>query len=332
MTTNTTKRSSFAHRAVAVEGATVLAALIILLIISAVFAPGFRSAENLTNVLVQSVFVMILGIGMTFVLVGGGIDLSVGSTMGLSGAVTIYCLNSGIPFILAILIGLASGAVVGLFNSYFITVLRIADFIVTLGTLSLVRGIVELMTANAPLGTSSEAFSFLTSGSVLGIPAVVLIAVAVIALGGLALAKTPLGRSIYAVGLNPASAYLAGVRVQRVRIGVYVISGVLAALAGILLASRLSSAQPAAGTGYELTAIAAAAVGGTSLAGGRGSVLGTVLGALLLGVLQNSLSLLRVNAFWFQIITGLMIVAAVLLDGAIKRWVKSQATITSHGA
>jgi ribose transport system permease protein len=332
MTTNTPKRSSFAQQAVAVEGATVLAALIVLVAISAIFAPGFRSAENLTNVLVQSVFVMILGIGMTFVLVGGGIDLSVGSTMGLSGATTIYCLNSGVPFILALLIGLASGAAVGLFNSYFITVLRIADFIVTLGTLSLVRGIVELMTANAPLGTRSEAFSFLTSGSVLGIPAVVLIALAVIALGGLVLAKTPLGRSVYAVGLNPASAYLAGVRVQRVRIGVYVISGVLAALAGILLASRLSSAQPAAGTGYELTAIAAAAVGGTSLAGGRGSVLGTVLGALLLGVLQNSLSLLRVNAFWFQIITGLMIVAAVLLDGAIKRWVKSQATIISHGA
>jgi ribose/xylose/arabinose/galactoside ABC-type transport system permease subunit len=188
------------------------------------------------------------------------------------------------------------------------------------------------MTANSPLDSRSDAFSFLTSGTVLGIPTAVLIAVAVILIGGITLAKTPMGRSIYAVGLNPASAYLAGVRVPRVRVGVYVVSGVLAALAGILLSSRLSSAQPAAGTGYELTAIAAAAVGGTSLAGGRGSVLGTVLGALLLGVLQNSLSLLRVNAFWFQIITGLMIVAAVLLDGAIKRFVKSQPVMSPEGA
>jgi ribose transport system permease protein len=332
ITNNSGRGGRAALRVIAIEGSTVFAALIILFVVSAIFAPGFMTSENLTNVLVQSVFLIIIGIGMTFVLVAGGIDLSVGSTMGLSGALCIYSMNSGVPFVLALLIGLAAGALVGLFNSYFITVLRIADFIVTLGTLSLVRGIVELMTANSPLDSRSDAFSFLTSGTVLGIPTAVLIAVAVILIGGITLAKTPMGRSIYAVGLNPASAYLAGVRVPRVRVGVYVVSGVLAALAGILLSSRLSSAQPAAGTGYELTAIAAAAVGGTSLAGGRGSVLGTVLGALLLGVLQNSLSLLRVNAFWFQIITGLMIVAAVLLDGAIKRFVKSQPVMSPEGA
>jgi ribose transport system permease protein len=328
ITNNSGRGGRAALGVMAIEGSTVLAALIILFVVSAVFAPGFMTSENLTNVLVQSVFVIILGIGMTFVLVAGGIDLSVGSTMGLSGALCIYSMNSGVPFVLALLIGLAAGALVGLFNSYFITVLRIADFIVTLGTLSLVRGIVELMTANSPLDSRSDAFSFLTGGTVLGIPAAVLIAVAVILIGGITLAKTPMGRSIYAVGLNPASAYLAGVRVPRVRVGVYVVS----ALSGILLSSRLSSAPPAAGTGYELTAIAAAAVGGTSLAGGRGSVLGTVLGALLLGVLQNSLSLLRVNAFWFQIITGLMIVAAVLLDGAIKRFVKSRPVMIPEGA
>jgi ribose transport system permease protein len=316
----------------AIEGSTVLPVLLILLVGSAIFAPGFMTGENLTNVLVQSVFVIILGIGMTFVLVAGGIDLSVGSAMGLSGALCIYSLNSGIPFVLALLIGLASGALVGLFNSYFITVLRIADFLVTLGTLSLVRGIVELMTANSPLNSQSEAFSLLTSGTVLGIPTAALIAAALILIGGITLAKTPIGRSIYAAGLNPASAYLAGIRVPRVRVVAYVVSGVLAALSGILLASRLASATPAAGTGYELTAIAAAAVGGTSLGGGRGSVVGTVLGALLLGILRNSLSLLRVNSFWFQIITGFMIVAAVVLDGAIKRFVKAHPAMTAEGA
>lgn len=331
MTSNSGRGGNTALRVIAIEGSTVLIALIILVVVSAIFAPGFMTSENLTNVLVQSVFVMILGIGMTFVLVAGGIDLSVGSTMGLSGAICIYSMNTGVPFVFALLIALASGAAVGLFNSYFITSLKIADFIVTLGTLSLVRGVVQLMTSNSALSSQSEPFSFMTSGAVLGIPTALLIAAAVILIGGITLAKCPLGRSIYAVGLNPASVYLAGVRVQRVRVQVYVISGVLAALAGVLLASRLSSAQPAAGTGYELTAIAAAAVGGTSLAGGRGSVLGTVLGALLLGVLQNSLSLLRVNAFWFQIITGLMIVAAVLLDGAIKRFVKMQPTLTPQG-
>ena len=321
------RRGISLRQVVEIEGATVFAALILLVVISSIFAPRFLTPGNLTNVLVQSVFVVILGIGMTFVLVAGGIDLSVGSTMGLSAALTIYSINHGVPMALALLIGLASGAAVGFFNSYFITALKMADFIVTLGTLSLVRGIVELMTSTSRLDTQSAAFGFLASGTVLGVPTAVLIAAAVVLVGGLTLAKTPMGRAVYAVGLNPASSYLAGVRVQRVRVGVYVASGVLAALAGILLASRLTSAHPALGTGYELTAIAAAAIGGTSLAGGRGSVLGTVFGALLLGVLQNSLSLLQINAFWFQIITGLMIVAAVLLDGAIRRMLRARPSL-----
>jgi ribose transport system permease protein len=327
MTINKNRSTNSFLKVAGIEGATVFAALIILLVVSSIFAPGFLTAGNITNVLVQSVFVIILGIGMTFVLVAGGIDLSIGSTMGLSATLCVYSLNSGVPLILAVLIGMAAGAVVGIFNSYFITVLGMADFIVTLGSLSLVRGIVELMNAHKSLSSQSEAFGALAGGTVMGIPSAMLIALVVMVLGSLTLAKTPMGRSIYAVGLNPASAYLAGVRVRRVRVGVYVLSGVLAGLAGILLASRLSSVHPALGTGYELTAIAAAAVGGTSLAGGRGSVLGTVLGALLLSVLQNSISLLQVNAFWFQIITGLMIVIAVLLDTAIKRLIRRQPAI-----
>ena len=322
-TTNARPRFSLS----AFEGGTVLAALLLLVVVSSVAAPGFLSADNLTNVLVQSVFILILGIGMTYVLVAGGIDLSVGSTMGLSATLSIWSLNNGAPVPVAVLVGLLSGLAVGAFNSFFITKLGIADFIVTLGSLSLVRGVVELMNANTRFNTQSEAFRFLTGGSLLGIPTAVLIAVAVAVAGALVLSRTRMGRTVYAVGLNPAASFLAGVRVRRVRIGVYLASGVLAALAGVLLGSRLSSSHPALGTGYELTAIAAAAVGGTSLAGGRGSVLGTVLGALLLCVLQNSLSLLQVNAFWFQIITGLMIIAAVLLDAALKRIASTQRSV-----
>jgi ribose/xylose/arabinose/galactoside ABC-type transport system permease subunit len=305
----------------------VYVALAGLLLFNLLFTPNFATVSNLRLQLVQVAPVAIVAIGMALVIATEGIDLSVGSTMGLAAALSIYSVNHGAPVAIAVLIGLAAGAAVGFFNSYFITALKMADFIVTLGTLSLVRGIVELMTAQTRLNTQSEAFGFLASGTVLGVPTAVLIAAAVVIVGGLTLAKTPMGRSIYAVGLNPASSHLAGVRVQRVRVGVYVTSGVLAALAGILLASRLTSAHPALGTGYELMAIAAAAIGGTSLAGGRGSILGTVVGALLLGVLQNSLSLLRINAFWFQIITGLMIVAAVLLDGAIRRMLRTRPSL-----
>ena len=316
-----------AHRPLSlssIESGTVLVALLLLIGVSAAVTPGFLSAENIANVLVQSVFIMILGIGMTYVLVTGGIDLSVGSTMGLSATLCIWSLNQGVPVAPAVLIGLVSGLLVGAFNSFFIIKLGIADFIVTLGSLSLVRGIVELMNADTRFSTQSDAFRFLTGGSLLGIPAAVLIALAVAVIGFVVLSRTRMGRTVYAVGLNPAAAFLAGVRVPRVRLGVYMTSGVLAALAGVLLGSRLSSSHPALGTGYELTAIAAAAVGGTSLAGGRGSVFGTVLGALLLCVLQNTLSLLRVNAFWFQIIAGIMIIAAVLLDSVLKRLASSR--------
>ena len=312
-------------RVVALEGVTVLGALALLVLVTSITAPEFLTAGNIENVLVQSVFLVILGIGMTYVLIAGGIDLSVGSTMGLSAALCLYGLNHGVPLVLSLLLGLASGAVVGALNAYFITVLGIADFIVTLAAMSFVRGIVELMTASHALDSRLPAFQYIAGGSIAGIPVPVLIAIVVAAAGGITLARTRLGRAIYAAGLSPRAAYLAGVQVNRIRGGVYVLSGLAAALTGILLSSRLSSVQPELGVGYELTAIAAAAIGGTSLAGGKGAVLGTVLGALLLGVLRNSLSLSYVNAFWFQIITGVIIVLAVLLDGAVRSLLRRQA-------
>lgn len=309
----------------AIEGVTVFFALALLVLFSALFVPVFLTVENISNVLVQSVFVMILGVGMTYVLISGGIDLSVGSTMGLAAGVCVLTLNSGVPLPIAILAGLATGAVVGMVNAYFIVNLGFADFIATLGTLSLVRGILELMTSTTRLNTQDPYFLALARGDIYGIPSALLIALVVVTAAGVILARTTMGRVIYGVGLNPRSAFLAGVLVHRVRFAVYVVSGTLAALSGILLASRLSSVHPATGTGFELTAIAAAALGGTSLSGGRGSVLGTVLGALFLAVLQNTLGLMTVNQFWFQIITGVIIVLAVLLDGGVRRFVQSRA-------
>lgn len=310
-----------------IEGATVFLALALLAIFSSIFAPSFLTAENLSNVLVQSVFVVILGIGMTYVLISGGIDLSVGSTMGLSAALCVFCLNAGVPLPLALLAGLATGAAAGLINAYFIVVLGFADFIATLGTLSLMRGIVELMTASSRLNSQDPGFMALAAGSVWGVPTAVIIAIVVALVAGVILARTTMGRAVYGVGLNPKSSFLAGVLVNRVRLSVFLVSGLCAGLAGILLASRLSSVHPAMGTGYELTAIAAAALGGASLAGGRGSVLGTALGALFLAVLQNTLSLMSVNAFWFQIITGVIIVLAVLLDGGIRRFLSLRSMV-----
>ncbi|MBN9345054.1 MAG: ABC transporter permease [Devosia sp.] len=308
-----------------VEGATVFFALAVLVLFSSVFAPSFLTPENISNVLVQSVFVMILGIGMTYVLISGGIDLSVGSAMGLAAAVCVYCINAGLPLPLALLLGLATGAAAGFVNAYLIVCLGFADFIATLGTLSLMRGIVEVMTASTRLNSKDPGFMFLAGGSLGGVPFAVLVALVVAIVAGVILARTTMGRAVYGVGLNPKSSFLAGVLVNRVRFSVFVVSGLCAGLSGILLASRLSSVHPAMGTGYELTAIAAAALGGASLSGGRGSVLGTALGALFLAILQNTLSLMSVNAFWFQIITGVIIVLAVLLDGGVRRFVAQRA-------
>jgi len=310
-----------------IEGATVFFALALLVVFSSIFAPSFLTTENLSNVLVQSVFVVILGIGITYVLISGGIDLSVGSVMGVAAAICVFCLNAGAPLPFALLAGLATGAAAGLFNAYFIVVLGFADFIATLGTLSLMRGVVELMTANSRLNSQDPGFMTLAAGSVGGAPLAVIIALIVALVAGVILARTTMGRAVYGVGLNPKSSFLAGVLVRRVRFSVFLVSGICAGLAGILLASRLSSVHPAMGTGYELTAIAAAALGGASLAGGRGSVLGTALGALFLAVLQNTLSLMSVNAFWFQIITGVIIVFAVLLDGGIRRFLNQRSMV-----
>lgn len=304
----------------AIEGFTVGLVLLALVIALSIASPFFLRPGNIEDVLVQSMFVLIVALGITFVLITGGIDLSVGSVMGLSAGVTVYVLIKGVPVGLAILAGLMTGAVLGLINGLIITRLSISDFIVTLAMLAIARGVLQLITASTPLrGIESDTFDALTDSSVAGIALPVIIAAAIIIVLAILLARTSFGRSVFAIGINPRAAHLSGIDVAQVRLKVYVLSGVLAAASGILLASRLSSVQPALGTNYELTAIAAAVIGGTSLAGGRGTLWGTVVGALLLGVIENGLRLLEVNAFWFTIVTGVIIVLAVIFDQALQR-------------
>jgi ribose transport system permease protein len=318
----------------AIEGFTVLFVLLALIVILSILSPFFLTLGNITNVLVQSVFVLLVAVGITFVLISGGIDLSVGSIMGLSAGVNAYLLIQGVPVGLAILAGLATGMLIGLINGLIITRLGIADFIVTLAMLGIIRGVLQLITERNPLRgfESNEFFTYLANSSVIGIPVPVIIAAVITLVSAFVLRSTSFGRSVFAVGINPQAAHLAGINVNGVRLRVFVLSGLLAAVAGILLASRLTSVQPAFGAGYELVAISAAVVGGTSLTGGRGSMWGTVVGALLLAVLQNGLRLLEVDASWFTIITGLLIIAAVVLDRVLQRLVAGAARETEAPA
>lgn len=312
-------------RLISTEGVTVAIALAALLVFFSLRSEFFLTGENIRNLLVQSVFVLIVALGMTFVLIGGGIDLSVGSVLGLSAGTTLLVLQQGLPVPVALVAGLATGVAVGIVNGLIISRLGINDFIVTLATLGIAAGLLQVLSSKTNLiGVDSATFAYLANGSPLGIPFPVVLGAALVLTLELTLHRTAFGRSVFAIGINARAAHLAGINVGRVRFGVYVLSGVLASFAGILLASRLNSVQPGLGGGYELTAIAAVVIGGTSIAGGRGSIWRSVVGALLLGVLNNGLQLLSVDPVWFTIITGISIAVAVALDQAVQRFVVSR--------
>jgi ribose/xylose/arabinose/galactoside ABC-type transport system permease subunit len=307
-------------RVFSAEGAVMAAVLVAMILFFTVKSPFFMTTKNIDALLVESTFIVLLAGGMTFVLIVGGIDLSVGSVLGLSAATTLWALMSGWPLGAGILAGIATGAAAGLINGGIIAYLGVNAFIVTLAMLSITAGLLEVLTSKVQLtGVKDSAFLSMTAGRVLGIPTAVVIAAVVIVALEFVLVYTPFGRSVFASGIGPRAAALAGVPVRRTRLQVYVLSGALAGTAGVLLASHLNSVQPGLGGGYELTAIAAAVIGGISLAGGRGSVWRAVLGALFLGVLSNGLNLLGVDPLWFTIVTGLSIVAAVALDRLVQR-------------
>jgi ribose transport system permease protein len=258
---------------------------------------------------------------MTLVILLGGIDLSAGSVLALSSVIIASLLTSGMPAGLATLAGLVAGGLMGLVNGLVISKGKVAPFIATLGSMTVLRGLALVLSNGSPLSSfNSDFFSLLGGGYVARlVPIPVVLMLVMFAIFWVLLRKTVFGRHIYATGGNAESAKLSGVKVDRIQLYVYTISGVMAALAGVVLTSRLNSAQPTAGTGYELDAIAAVVLGGTSLTGGRGWIFGTLVGALLIGVLNNGLNLLDVSSFYQQVIKGGVILLAVLIDRGNKK-------------
>jgi len=277
-------------------------------------SPEFLTGNNLANLARQVAIFGILAIGQLMVILTGGIDLSVGSILGLAGAVTAQLLVSGVPIIPAILIGVVVGGVLGIANGVLVTRFKLPPFIATLGMLGIARGIVLVITDANTIQGLPDGFQTVANGTVLGIPNLLIIFAIITAIAWFVLNRTVFGRYVYAVGSNPEAARLAGVPVAMVTTAVYVISGVLAAVGGVLLTSRLGAGVPTAGTGFELQAIAACVIGGASLSGARGSAIGAACGALIIGVLNNGGNLLAINAFYLQIAIGALVLVAVGFD------------------
>ena len=281
--------------------------------------PHFLTVSNLLNVAEQAAIIAIVAVGMTFVIITGGIDLSVGSVLAFAGVVMASVLHAGVPVPLALAAALGTGLFCGLVNGALITTGRLPPFIATLGMMSVARGTALMFTEGRPVSGFSGSFRSLATGELLGLPVSVVIMVGVYVVAHVALTRTKLGRYTYAIGGNEEAALLSGVNVKFYKAAVYGISGMLSGLAAALLTARLNSAQPIAGMMYELDAIAATVIGGTSLLGGEGTVVGTLIGALIMAVLRNGLNLLGVPSFIQQVVIGSVIIAAVLVDMWLKR-------------
>jgi ribose/xylose/arabinose/galactoside ABC-type transport system permease subunit len=295
------------------------AGLLLLCLLWTALSPYFLTVSNLLNVLEQTAINAVIAVGMTFVIVSGGIDLSVGSMVAFSGVLLASALQAPVPTPLAIAAGVLAGASCGLVNGLLVTLGRLPPFIATLGMMSVARGAALLFTSGRPVSGFESGFRALATSRVLGIPAPVLAAAALYLLSHLLLTRTRFGRYVYAIGGNEEATRLSGVGVRFHKTMVYVLSGVMSALAAVLLTARLNSAQPIAGIMYELDAIAATVIGGTSLLGGSGSLGGTLVGALIMGVLRNGLNLVGVSPFSQQIVIGVVIIVAVLVDSILKR-------------
>jgi len=295
-----------------------LLGLVLLCLVLWVLTPHFLTASNLLNVLEQTAINAIIAVGMTYVILSGGIDLSVGSLVAISGVVFASLVKAGLPLPAALLAGVGTGATFGLLNGLLITLGRLPPFIATLGMMSVARGAALVFTDGRPISGFALGFRTLATGRLLGIPAPVILTVVVYMAAHFLLARTRFGRYVYAIGGNEEATRLSGVAVRVHKTAIYGLSGVTSALAAVLLTARLNSAQPIAGIMYELDAIAATVIGGTSLMGGEGTLVGTLIGALIMGVLRNGLNLLGISSFLQQIVIGLVIIVAVLVDSALK--------------
>jgi ribose transport system permease protein len=292
-----------------------LITLLALCLVTALLTDRFLSPLNLTNILVQSSIMAVIAIGMTFVIIGGGFDLSVGSTVALAGCIAAMMI---VKFGLAVGVfaGIAAGGAVGLANGMIIAKLGVNPFITTLGTMVLVRGVVYLITGGAPVGDEGLPGVFIAFGSarIFGVHYLVWVPAFLLLVLSWVLQATPYGRRVYATGGNREAAYLSGVPVERIIASTYAWCGVLAGVAGVMLAARLQSGQPTAGEFYELSAIAAVILGGASLQGGEGTLYKSIIGVFIMVVLGNSLNLLNVNSYWQRVAIGTVIIAAAAAD------------------
>ena len=297
------------------ENLGILIGFVLLCVILTLISPVFLSQKNLLNVLRQTSTNLYLACGMTIIIILGGIDLSVGSVIALSGVVTggLIAFNN-FPVPAAILMGLLAGLLVGATNGFIVAKTTIPPFIVTLATMNIARGAAYLYTGGQPIRVMSDNFNFIGAGYVGKIPTPIIYLVVILVISVLIMNKSKLGRHIYAVGGNSQAAKFSGIKINRVLFFAYTFSGLLAAVAGIVLASRMFSGQPTAGDGAEMDAIAAVVLGGTSMSGGIGKIGGTVIGGLVIGVLNNGLNLMNVNSFWQYIVKGVVILIAVYVD------------------
>ena len=298
-----------------------LLALIVLVILVSIVNPSFIAPTNLLNLLRQVSTNALIAFGMTFVIITGGIDLSVGSTLALSSALMAGTIAAGMDPLLAMILSLVVGTVFGAVNGLLITKGNMAPFIATLATMTIYRGLTLVYTNGNPITGIGDSFifKFVGRGYLFGIPFPVVLMIVSFILLYVLLHKMTFGRKTFAIGGNEKASFIAGIKNDRIKTGIYALSGLMASLAGIIITSRLDSAQPTAGTSYEMDAIASVVLGGTSLSGGRGRLVGTLIGALIIGTLNNGMNLLGISSFYQQVVKGIVIIIAVLLDRKNKK-------------
>lgn len=293
----------------------ILLIFIVMVIILSILSPAFLRPRNIMNVFRQISIIAIIAMGVTFIIITGGIDLSSGSVVALVAVVAAsFAHPNEFPLIVAIIAGMLVGGLTGCISGTIVTKQKIPAFIATLGMMIVARGAALIYSDGRPITNFTPSFDFISGGYILGIPTPIYILALVTATSHIILKHTKFGKYVYAIGGNPNAAIVSGINSTKVVIMVYTYAGLLTGLAGVMLASRLSAGQPTAGVGYELDAIAAATIGGVSHSGGIGTIFGTIVGALIIGVLNNGLDLLNVSAYWQQIIKGVIIVGAVIMD------------------
>lgn len=315
----------FMHR----QESSIILALLVYIAFVATINSTFISSGNIFNIFRSSGFALITITGMTLILITAGLDLSVGSVLALGGVVSGMAAQAGAPVLLALLAGVLVGALIGCINGYIIVWVGIPPLIVTLGMQYAARGLVSVITKGVPVYPLPKEFCALEQMKIFGIvPTVVLVAIGIAVIFHIILGHTPFGRSIYAVGGNEEAARISGINTRKTKFHVYLITSTLAGLAGVFMAARLGSGEAAAGTGYELTVICGSIIGGTSVLGGTGTILGAILGGLFMEILTNSLTLMRISVYWQQLVVGTILILAVMLDQykrnlMLKRSIKS---------